>query len=111
MSRPRLFSSSLSAHQRRVYGAAAVWFLTVSAAMLWPVYSWFSGIYPRVLGLPLSLAYLVCLLAVSFSVGVALYLWEDREGLIDDGGPDDGPRQNDRREPAAGDAAGPGSAG
>lgn len=83
MTRPRILSRSLTSRQRLIYGAATTWFLAVSAAMLWPVYPLFSAARPLVLGVPLSLAYLVGLLVASFGVGLALYLWEDREGLLD----------------------------
>jgi hypothetical protein len=96
MQKPRLFSSSLSLGQRLGYGLATAWFVLVAAALVWPVYSWFSGIRPRILGLPLSLAFLVGLTLFSFAVGLVLYVWEDRQGVFDSReaneqpGPDEG---------------------
>ena len=84
MLRPRLFASNLSARQRRVYGALTAWFLFVSLAMIWPVYPFFSHARPLVLGIPFSLAYLVGLLLISFAAGLALYRWEDRQGMLDE---------------------------
>jgi len=67
-----------------VYGAVTVWFLLVGAAMIWPIYPLFSSALPLVAGIPLSLAYLVALLTISFAAGLALYRWEDRQGLLDE---------------------------
>jgi hypothetical protein len=99
----RVFSSRLSAGQRRVYGAATLWFAIVTLAMLWPIYPVFSGIRPMFLGLPLSLAYLAALLTLSFCAGLALYLWEDRHGLLDpaDGGEPGTGGEPDRERNAA----------
>lgn len=80
---PRFFSSRLTAAQRRIYRAATLYFLLVSVAMIWPVYPIFSTVRPLVLGMPFSLFYLAVLLVVSFSVGVALYRWEIRQGLFE----------------------------
>ena len=51
-------------------------------AVLWPVYSWFSDIEPVVLALPMSLFYLVVVIATVFSVMLALFLWEDRNDKL-----------------------------
>ena len=51
-------------------------------AVVWPVYSWFSGIYPMVLGMPMSLFYLVIVIAIVFSVMLGLFLWEDRNDRL-----------------------------
>ena len=79
----RLFSSRLSAGERRLYGAVTIYFCAVAAAMLWPVYPLFSRARPLVLGLPLSLFYLTVLLLGSFGVMLALYGWEARRGRLD----------------------------
>jgi hypothetical protein len=81
--RPRLFSSALSATERRVYGAVTALFVVAFFATMWPIYPWFSRIRPFVLGVPLSLAYLVGLAAVCFATLLALYLWEGRRGKLD----------------------------
>ena len=51
-------------------------------AVVWPVYSWFSDIYPMVLGMPMSLFYLVIVIATVFSVMLGLFLWEDRNDRL-----------------------------
>ena len=85
MSPLRVFSSRLGRGERRVYGGVVIYFCLVFAAMLWPIYSLFSGARPLVAGLPLSLFYLTVLLIVSFAVLVGLYLWESRRGRLDPG--------------------------
>ena len=52
------------------------------ASVLWPVYSWFSGIEPIILGIPFSLFYLVLVIATVFSVMLGLFLWEDRNDRL-----------------------------
>jgi membrane protein implicated in regulation of membrane protease activity len=79
----RLFSARLSRRERRVYGALLAYFLVVFAAMLWPIYPFFSGAVPLIVGLPLSLFYLTTLLLLSFGVLLALYFWEARRGRLD----------------------------
>lgn len=80
---PRLFSSALSATERRVYGAVTALFVVVFFATMWPIYPMFDRIRPLVLGVPLSLAYLIGLAAVCFAALLALYLWEGRRGKLD----------------------------
>lgn len=59
------------------------WFcMAAFIAVLWPVYSWFSGIEPRVLGMPFSLVYLILVIAAVFSVMLGLFLWEDRNDKL-----------------------------
>lgn len=59
------------------------WFcLAAFIAVLWPAYSWFSDIEPRVLGLPFSLVYLILVIAIVFSVMLGLFLWEDRHDKL-----------------------------
>lgn len=81
--RPRLFSGALGPRERRVYGAATLWFLVVSLAMSWPVYPLVSRVRPMVLGMPLSLFWLAALLVASFGVAVGLFLWELQRGALD----------------------------
>jgi hypothetical protein len=78
--RPRFFSRALSRRQRVVYGAATAWFLAVFVGTCWPVYPLFSRIHPLLLGMPLSLFYLLALLVLSFGVAVGLFVWELRGG-------------------------------
>ena len=82
--RPRVLSRSLTSRQRRVYLAATLWFLLVAVGSTWPGFLPFNRIRPLVLGMPLSLFYLGALAVLSFGVGVALRLWEMREGLVDE---------------------------
>ena len=78
--RPRFFPSDQDPSRRRVYAAATAFFLVVFLAVTWPVYARFAGIEPRVLGLPLSLAWVVGWVLASFLALLALYLWEERTG-------------------------------
>lgn len=81
--KPRLFSSALSSRERLVYGAVTVVFVVCFLATMWPVYASFSRVRPLVLGVPLSLAYLVGLVGVSFFTLLGLYTWERRHGKLD----------------------------
>ncbi|MFQ5928378.1 MAG: hypothetical protein ACE5MK_01675 [Acidobacteriota bacterium] len=69
--------------RRRVYTAVVLYFIFVFLALMWPIYPFFSRIFPMLLGIPLSLVYLVFLLVLSFLVLLGLYLWEDRHGEIE----------------------------
>lgn len=51
--------------------------ITAAVALVWPVYSLFSGIYPLILGLPLSMAWIALWLTVVFVALVWLYRSED----------------------------------
>lgn len=84
--RPRVFDSRLTRAERRVYGAVLAWFVVATASMLWPLYVPLARVRPLVLGLPLSLAWLVAVLVASFLVALALFYWEDRRGVFDDEG-------------------------
>ncbi|MFQ5692830.1 MAG: hypothetical protein ACE5IM_07280 [Nitrospinota bacterium] len=79
----KLFPSRLGPRERIIYGAATVYFFFVFLALVWPVYPLFSHIFPTVLGLPFSLAYIVFFIVLSFFVLLALYLWESRTGRLD----------------------------
>lgn len=73
----KLFPSGSSARHRRrriVFAAVSV---LLSAALIWPVYSLASGIRPLILGLPLSLAYIVIVLLAMFAAQIWLYLGEE----------------------------------
>lgn len=59
-----------------VYAAVILFYLLLFCAVMWPIYPRFASITPRVLGMPFSLAYVVGVLALSFSVLLGLYLWE-----------------------------------
>ena len=63
---------------RRIYRAVLAFFVVIFLAMIWPVVTYFSRAEPLILGLPFFLFYLTLLLAGSFFVLLALFLWEDR---------------------------------
>lgn len=86
--RPRIFPSHLSPRERLVYRSVTVFFVALFVALIWPVYGLFSGIRPMVLGVPLSLAYVVCLVLASFAALFALFLWEDRRQGPDEPSPE-----------------------
>ena len=67
----------------KVYKVVVFYFIIVFAAMMWPIYPYFSRIRPMVLSIPFSLFYLVILIVASFLVLLALYLWEHREDGTD----------------------------
>ncbi len=80
--KPVIFSSQLSPSERRIYKAATILFIAVFFAFMWPIYPIFNHIRPLILGMPASLLYLVSLLCVAFVAILALYLWEDRHGKL-----------------------------
>lgn len=77
---PRFVPSDLTPRERRIYLGAAAVLAVVFCALVWPVYPLFAGIRPLVLGVPLSLAWVVAWLLVSFATLLALCLWEGRRG-------------------------------
>lgn len=81
--KPRLFSSTLTAAERLIYGAVAAVFITTFFATMWPVYPLFSRLRPLVFGMPFSLFYLVVLVGVCFFSMLGLYLWEERGGRLE----------------------------
>ncbi len=95
--RPRLFSQRLDPRVLRLYRVVLGFFLLVFLAMIWPVATVFSRVYPLVFGLPFSLFYIATLLVLSFCVLLALYLWEGRTGNSCDPPEDEGP-EKERRE-------------
>lgn len=60
----------------------AAFCLAAFLAVIWPVYSWFGGIEPVVLGVPFSLFYLVLVIAAVFVVMLGLFVWEDRNDRL-----------------------------
>lgn len=74
----RLFPSHLTRRQRRVYRGVLVFYLAATVGLMWPVYAQFAGIRPLVLGMPLSLAYVVGWVVASFLVLLGVYAWEGR---------------------------------
>lgn len=76
---PRFFSSRLSPARRRVYGSAAVVFVIIFLASIWPVYTLFSRPEPFVFGIPFSFAYVILLVVGAFICLLSVYLWERRQ--------------------------------
>lgn len=48
----------------------------IQLSIIWPVYSLFSGIYPMILGFPLSFAWIIAILFASFFL-LLWYYWSD----------------------------------
>ena len=48
-------------------------FLIIQLCLVWPIYPLFSGIYPMVLGLPLSFAWVILVLVSAFGLLVWYY--------------------------------------
>ncbi len=67
------FSQGASpAHRRRRIGFVVV-FVLVTSALIWPVYPVFAGAFPLLLGLPLSMAWVVGWLLFMFLALLGLY--------------------------------------
>jgi len=49
-------------------------FILIQLGLIWPIYSFFSGIYPMILGLPLSFAWIVLMLLSGFFLLLWYYL-------------------------------------
>jgi TRAP-type C4-dicarboxylate transport system permease small subunit len=100
---PRIFPTRLERGARRVYRAATLFYLLLFVALLWPVYPRFSGIEPRVLGLPFSMVYVIGGVLLSFAVLWALFTWENRRA----GSPDSPEPDVDRQAVSGGAPAQP----
>ncbi len=70
---PVFFSPHASPKHRRRRLVFVSLIATALLALIWPVYSLFSGVFPLVLGLPLSLAWVVFWLLVVFVALIRLY--------------------------------------
>ena len=77
--KPRPYNPDSVTRLTAVHKAVILYFVFIFLAMIWPIYPLFNSIFPLVLGMPLSLFYLVFLLALSFLVLLSLYLWEHRQ--------------------------------
>lgn len=53
--------------------------LSIQLALIWPVYPLFSGIYPLILGLPLSFAWVIVSLLAAFFLLLWYYLTDPKE--------------------------------
>jgi hypothetical protein len=78
----RLFPAATPRRLRRAKIGFAALALLAGAAVSWPIYPRFAAARPFVLGLPLSLAWVVAWLAVVFAGLVALF-------AVEHGGPRD----------------------
>ncbi len=74
-----LFRPGTGPDRRRRRLAFLAVYLVVAALLVWPIYPLFSGIRPLILGLPLSLAWVVSALSVMFAALLWLYRSEDRD--------------------------------
>ncbi len=68
-----LFSSGTSPERRKRRLAFIGVMLAALVALIWPVYPIFGDVRPLILGLPLSLAWVILWLAISFGALVWLY--------------------------------------
>lgn len=62
--------------------------LVIQLSLIWPVYPVFSDIYPLILGIPLSFAWVIFVLLSAFSLLLWYYLTEpkDSEHPLNSGG-------------------------
>lgn len=64
----------------RTYRRNRIVFVIVMAviclAINWPIYPLFSGIYPLILGFPLSFAWIIVCLLISMAALILLYRWD-----------------------------------
>jgi hypothetical protein len=74
-----LFRPGTSPARRRRRTIFLAVYVLVAAMLVWPVYPRFSGIRPLILGLPLSLAWVVLALGVTFAALFWLFRLEDRD--------------------------------
>ena len=70
------FAENVPPARRRRRLALAALLLLAAASLVWPVYPFFSGVYPMLFGLPLSLAWPTFWLVVVFAALLWLYLSE-----------------------------------
>jgi hypothetical protein len=67
---------------------AVAWFVVSTAALVWPLYPWLGNhVYPRVLGLPWSLVWVLLVIVANFGALLLLYrlrVVDDREPSEDD---------------------------
>ena len=68
-----LFPPDTSPARRRQRLLFVAILMVATLALIWPIYPMFSGIYPLILGLPLSLAWVVLWLAVMMTALIWLY--------------------------------------
>ena len=78
--RIRLLSQRLDPRLRRLYRSLLLFYMLLTLALIWPVATLFSRVQPIVLGMPFSLFSIAALIVTSFSVLLALFIWEGRSG-------------------------------
>ena len=78
--RIRLFSQRLNPRIRSLYRAILLFYVLLTLALIWPVTTLLSRVRPLVLGMPFSLFAIAFLIVTSFSVLLALFIWEERTG-------------------------------
>lgn len=61
---------------------AMVFSVLALLSLIWPIYSWFGRIQPMILGLPLSLFYIVTVIVTVFLVMLTLFLWEGKNNHL-----------------------------
>ena len=71
------FSPTTSAGARRRRGLFVALGILAAAALTWPIYPLFGGVKPLILGLPLSLAWVLLWLLLVFLGLVGLYLGDE----------------------------------
>lgn len=76
----RLFSSGLDPRLRRLYRALLAFYFVLTLALVWPLATVFAKVRPLMLGMPFSLFAIALLILTSFSVLLALFIWEGRTG-------------------------------
>jgi hypothetical protein len=76
---PLLFPPGTSAGTRRRRIAFVAVYAVLGACVVWPVYPLVASAFPLVLGLPLSFAWVVAVLAAGFGALVGLYVGDARE--------------------------------
>ncbi len=72
-----LFAPATSAAVRRRRWIFVALVMMAAAALTWPIYPVFAGVHPLILGLPLSLAWVILWLALVFGGLVWLYRGEE----------------------------------
>ncbi len=75
----RLFPPGASPDHRRRRLVFLTVYALVAAALLWPIYPRFAAVKPLILGLPLSLAWVILDLAVIFVALLWLYRTEPQD--------------------------------
>ncbi len=77
--RPLLFPPGTDPARRRRRTIFLAVYVLIALLVIWPVYPLFSRTFPLVLGLPLSLAWVVMALGLMF--GALLWLFRSEEGV------------------------------